>query len=156
MIIAFIAIIIIATAIVLAGYISHTKKRKRKERIESKRHQVAHDSYKTVTQEWSYNPVVLDNGTSFKVSEGEFGDTILNITVEGTSYTRGLPYLLNTRDYTTEELKKYDWVIEGILSIVERTEDKHYESERKGVTVRKSLLNNNRIVSIGEKSWKRK
>lgn len=113
----------------------------------------AHSTWREFFKDWEYNPVLLDNGTTvFRVIDEHFGERSLKIIIEDYIYYRDLNWNIKCQKYSTEELKKFDWIIEYMLDIVKEVESEHIKLNEKQEEVKQKLLSNERIISLGDET----
>lgn len=113
----------------------------------------AHSTWVEFFKDWEYNPVLLDNGTTtFRVIDEHFDERSLKITIEDCVYSRDLHWNIRCKKYSTEELKKFDWITEYILETVKEVESEHTKRKEKQEEVKQKLLSNERIISLGDEA----
>ena len=113
----------------------------------------AHLTWREFFKDWEYNPVLLDNGTTaFRVVDEHFGERSLKITIEDCIYYRNLNWNIRCQKYSTEELKKFDWITEYILDTVKEVESEHIKRKEKQEDIKQKLLSNERIISLGDET----
>ena len=113
----------------------------------------AHSTWVEFFKDWEYNPVLLDNGTtSFRVIDEHFDERSLKITIEDCVYSRELDWNIRCQKYSTEELKKFDWITEYILDTVKEVESEHTKHKEKQEEVQQKLLSHERIISLGDET----
>ena len=113
----------------------------------------AHSTWVEFFKDWEYNPVLLDNGTTtFRVIDEHFDERSLKITIEDCVYSRDLHWNIRCQKYSTEELKKFDWITEYILDTVKEVESEHIKHKEKQEEVQQKLLSHERIISLGDET----